>query len=157
MRLVSREVFESCEVEAFCKTSGSTGIHVFVPMGAKYTYDQVKDFAHIIADLVQKKLPKFTTLERNLKKRGNNKIYIDYLQNRSGQTIASVYSIRPKKLATVSMPLDWSEVKPGLTPQDFTIENAPGLIKERDALFKGVLGKGIDIVRCLTLLEKFKQ
>ncbi len=150
----TKEILDICKVDAYCKTSGSTGLHVFVPMGAKYTYDQVKDFAHIIADLVQKRLPKFTTLERNLKKRGNNKIYIDYLQNRSGQTIASIYSVRPKPGASVSMPLEWGEVKKGLSPADFHIHNACERVKMKGDIFRGVMGKGVDIAKCLTLLEE---
>lgn len=151
--LVTKEVLDTCKAAAYCKTSGSSGMHVFVPMGAKYTYDQVKTFAHIIAEHVHIRLPKTTTLERNLKKRGTNKIYIDYLQNRSGQTIASVYSLRPQAGATVSMPLTWDEVEKGVSPTDFNIHNSLERIKENGDLFKEVLGKGIDMMKCIRLLE----
>ncbi len=103
---------------------------------------------------VQEILPNFTTMERNLKKRGNKHIYLDYLQNRSGQTIASVYSLRPKKGATVSMPLLWKEVKKGLTPQQFTIFNALKRIEKMPNVFKGVLGPGVNISRCINKLNK---
>ena len=102
---------------------------------------------------VHEMLPEFTTMERNLKKRGNKNIYLDYLQNRSGQTISSVYSLRPKNGATVSMPLYWKEVKKGLTPQQFTIFNAAKIIAERADLFKPVLGAGINIAGCLKKLD----
>ena len=122
-------------------------------MGGSYDYDQVKDFAHILMKQVNEKLPKITTLERNLQKRDDKKIYLDYLQNRQGQTLASVYSLRPKEGASVSMPIEWSELKKGLMPTDFTIENALERIKEKGDLFKPVLGKGIDMMKALELLQ----
>lgn len=147
------EVLKSIKIEGYCKTSGSTGIHVYIPMGGKYDFDQVKDFAHILMQQVQERLPDITTLERNLKKRDDDKIYLDYLQNRTGQTLASAYSLRPKEGASVSMPLDWEELKPGLKPTDFNIHNALDRIKEKGDLFKPVLGKGIDMVKALELLQ----
>ncbi|PQA92355.1 DNA ligase D [Chryseobacterium shigense] len=147
------EVLHSVKVKGYCKTSGSTGIHIYIPMGGKYDFDQVKDFAHILMKQVNEKLPKLTTLERSLQKRDDKKIYMDYLQNRTGQTLASVYSIRPKEGASVSMPLEWDEVKPGLKPTDFTIHNSLERIKEKGDLFKPVLGKGIDMMKALELLQ----
>ena len=147
------EIFDKAGAKSFCKTSGATGLHIYVPMKKKYTYDEVKDFAHLICMLVQEMLPDFTTLERNLKKRGNKKIYLDYLQNRSGQTISSVYSLRPKNGATVSMPLHWKEVKKGLTPQQFTIFNAKEIIEKRADIFKAVFGAGVNIETCLKKLN----
>lgn len=147
------EVLKSIKIKGYCKTSGSTGIHIYIPMGGKYDFDQVKDFAHILMKQVNDKLPKITTLERSLQKRDNKKIYLDYLQNRTGQTLASAYSLRPKQGAAVSMPLDWDELKPGLKPTDFTITNALGRIKEKGDLFKPVLGKGIDMIKALELLQ----
>ena len=146
------EVLKSVKVKGYCKTSGSTGIHIYIPMGAQYDFDQVKDFAHILMKQVNDKLPKITTLERSLQKRDDKKIYLDYLQNRTGQTLASVYSIRPKEGASVSMPLEWEELKPGLRPTDFNIHNALERIKEKGDLFKPVLGKGIDMMKVLELL-----
>lgn len=147
------EVLNSVKIKGYCKTSGSTGIHVYIPMGGKYDFDQVKDFAHILMKQVNEKLPKITTLERNLQKRDDQKIYLDYLQNRTGQTLASAYSLRPKEGASVSMPLEWKEVKPGMKPTDFTIDNALERIKEKGDLFKPVLGKGIDMMNVLELLQ----
>ena len=147
------EVLNSIKIKGYCKTSGSTGIHVYIPMGGKYDFDQVKDFAYILMKQVNEKLPKITTLERSLQKRDDKKIYLDYLQNRTGQTLASVYSIRPKEGAPVSMPLEWEEVKPGIKPTDFNIHNALERIKEKGDLFKPVLGKGIDMMNALELLQ----
>ncbi|SHF28660.1 bifunctional non-homologous end joining protein LigD [Chryseobacterium arachidis] len=147
------EVLKSIKIEGYCKTSGSTGIHVYIPMGGKYDFDQVKDFAHILMKQVHEQLPKITTLERSLQKRDDKKIYLDYLQNRTGQTLASAYSLRPKQGASVSMPLEWNELKPGLKPTDFNIHNALDRIKEKGDLFKPVLGKGIDMMKGLKLLK----
>lgn len=147
------EVLKSIKIQGYCKTSGSTGIHIYIPMGGKYDFDQVKDFAHILMKQVNEKLPQITTLERSLQKRDDKKIYLDYLQNRTGQTLASAYSLRPKEGASVSMPLEWEELKPGLKPTDFNIHNALDRIKEKGDLFKPVLGKGIDMMKALELLQ----
>ncbi|MDC8105542.1 DNA ligase D [Chryseobacterium sp. B21-037] len=147
------EVLKSIKVKGYCKTSGSTGIHIYIPMGGNYEFDQVKDFAHIVMKQVNEKLPKITTLERSLQKRDDKKIYLDYLQNRTGQTLASAYSLRPKPGASVSMPIAWEELKPGLKPTDFNIHNALDRIKEKGDLFKPVLGKEIDMMKALDLLQ----
>jgi len=147
-----KEILDKAGAPSFCKTSGSSGLHVYVPTGKQYTYEQVKDFAYIICMMAHNKLPDFTTLERNLQKRGNKHIYMDYLQNRRGQTIASVYSLRPKPGATVSTPLLWEEVKKGLSPKQFTIHNVFERVKKNGDLFKDVLGKGIDLNKCLEKL-----
>lgn len=148
-----KELMDKIKIPSYCKTSGSSGIHIFVPMGKKYNYEQVKDFAHVMCMIVQNQIPEFTTLERSLSKRGKNKMYLDYLQNRKGQTIASVYSLRPKAGAPVSMPLFWKEVKPGLTPQQFNIHNALKRIEKNGDIFRGVFDHGINIEKCLKQLH----
>lgn len=148
----TKEVLDLAAVPGYCKTSGSTGIHIFVPMGARYNYDQVRDFGNIIAQLVQQRLPKTTTLERSLKKRGP-KIYLDYLQNRGGQTVASVYSVRPKLGATVSMPIEWGELTDDLSIQDFTILNALSRLSQKGDIFFPVLEKGIDLEKAVDKLH----
>jgi bifunctional non-homologous end joining protein LigD len=82
-------------------------------------------------------------------KNRNGKMYLDFLQNRPGATIAGPYSLRPKPGATVSMPLHWDEVKPGLTMRHFTINNSIARLKKEGDLFKGVLGKGIDLEKTI--------
>ncbi|WP_207493951.1 DNA ligase D [Aridibaculum aurantiacum] len=151
--LVVKEILDEAGAPSVCKTSGSSGLHIYVPMGKKYTYDQVKDFAYLVCMLANQQIPAFTTLERSLGKRRKDQIYMDYLQNRKGQTIASVYSLRPKPGATVSTPLLWEEVKQGLSPKDFTIFNIEQRVKEVGDLFKPVMGKGVDLVKCLQRLE----
>ena len=149
-----KEVLDLAGVGGYPKTSGSSGIHVYIPMNAKYSYDQVKNFGHLLMQMVQKKLPDLTTLERSLQKRDKNKIYLDYLQNRRGQTLASVYSLRPKNGAPVSMPLEWKEVKNGLKPTDFNIHNSLDRLKEKGDIFKPILGKGIDMLKAIKKLEE---
>jgi bifunctional non-homologous end joining protein LigD len=149
---VIHEILLKAKAECFCKTSGATGLHIYVPMGKKYTYDQVKDFAHLICMLAHDQLSDFTSLERNLQKRGG-KIYLDHLQNRRGQTIASPYSLRPYPGATVSTPLKWNEVKDGLSPSQFTIENILTRLKRKGDLFAGIFDKGIDLSKCLKILN----
>ena len=150
--LKTKEVLDKMNVPSYCKTSGSTGLHVYIPLGEKYTYEESKEFARIIVTLVHEQLPEFTTLERKLADR-KGKMYLDFLQNRPQATIASVYSVRPKPGATVSMPLDWNEVKPGLKMSDFTIYNALERIREKGDLFKPVLGKGINMEKAMEALE----
>src|SRR5690606_27638611 len=106
------------EIEGRCKTSGSRGIHVYVPTGAKYTYEEVRDFMKLLSHYVQDKVPKLCTMERPLKAR-RGRIYLDYLQNKSAQTMAAAYSARPRKGATVSAPIEWGELKKGLRISDF--------------------------------------
>ncbi len=151
--LMVKNILDKAGADCYCKTSGASGIHVYVPTGKKYTFEQVKDFAYIVCVMVNNELKNFTTLERNLQKRGDKHIYLDYLQNRRGQTIASVYSLRPKPGGTVSTPLLWNEVKQGLSPKEFTIYNTLDRVKKVGDIFKGVLGKGIDIKKCLQKLE----
>jgi bifunctional non-homologous end joining protein LigD len=142
--LTVKEVMDGFETECYCKTSGATGLHVYIPLGAKYDYDSVKLFAQLIAREVQSRLPDITTLERSLKKR-NHKIYVDYLQNRTGQTLAAPYSVRPKPGATVSTPLEWNEVNDKLLPSQFTIKNVLKRFEKKGDLWKPVLGKGANI------------
>src|SRR6201996_4211844 len=145
---ITKEILDAIDVPSYPKTSGSTGMHIYIPLEAKYTYQQSQLFANIIVKLVHKQIPDYTSLERSIAAR-NGKMYLDFLQNRPGATIAGPYSLRPKTGATVSMPLSWDEVKPGLTMKDFTIHNSADRLKETGDLFKGALGKGIDLEKVI--------
>jgi bifunctional non-homologous end joining protein LigD len=146
-----KEVLDMAGAKAFCKTSGSTGLHIYVPMGAKYTYEQVNAFAQIIATRAQELVPDFTSLERSIKKRGPN-IYMDYMQNNIAQTVAAPYSLRPKPHATASAPLDWKEVRKGLDMQRFNIKTMIKRLAAKGDLFRPVLGRGINMEACLKRL-----
>ena len=148
-----KKLLDKAGADAYCKTSGATGLHIFVPMGKKYLYEHVKGFAEFLCTMVNEMLPQFTSMDRNLAKRGTSKIYLDYLQNRRGQTIAAAYSVRPFRGATVSTPLQWKEVKRGLNPADFNIKNTLKRVQKLGDLFVNILGKGIDMQGCLKKLS----
>jgi len=143
-----KKILDAIQLPGFVKTSGSTGIHIYIPLGAKYSYDQSQMFGKLIVSIVHDRLPEFTSMERQIKNRGG-KMYLDFLQNRPGATIACPYSLRPKIGATVSMPLHWEELKKGLSMKDFNISNAIARIRSEGDIFKGALQKGIDMARAL--------
>ncbi|HEY6159950.1 MAG TPA: DNA ligase D [Bacteroidia bacterium] len=150
---VTHEILDDFKIPSYPKTSGSTGIHIYIPLGAKYTYEQSKEFARVIARMVNEALPAFTSIERAVKDR-NGKLYVDFLQNRPQATVSAPYSVRPKPGAPVSMPLHWDEVKKGLKMTDFNIHNALERIKSEGDLFKPVLGKGTDLERFVKQVSK---
>jgi len=149
---VTRQVLDGAGIESYCKTSGSTGIHVYFPLGAKYTYEESKEFARVVVQRVNSEIPTFTSLERTVSAR-KGKMYLDFLQNRPQATIAAPYAVRPKPGATVSAPLRWEEVKKGLSMQDFTIRTMGDRLKEMGDLFKPVLAKAVDLPKALKKLE----
>jgi bifunctional non-homologous end joining protein LigD len=145
-------LLEKWKIPSICKTSGATGMHIYIPMEAHYTYEEVKQFGKLIAHIVHDAQPDLTSLERSPSKR-QERVYLDYLQNNFGQSIVAPYSIRPLPGAPVSTPLKWSEVKAGLNPIDFTIKTAPNRFAKVGDLFKPVLGKGINLQ---SILKKIK-
>ena len=149
---ITKEVLDELNVVSFPKTSGSSGIHIYIPLGARYTYEQSKEFARVIARLVHRRTSRITSIERMVRNR-NGKLYIDFLQNRPQATVSAPYSVRPKPGAPVSMPLHWSEVKKGLTITDFNIHNAIDRIRSEGDLFIPVLGKGINMERVIRNFE----
>jgi len=149
-----KQVLDAIGVDAYCKTSGATGMHIYIPLGAKYTYEQSKEFGRVLVTIVQSQLPKFTSIERIVQNR-QGKMYLDFLQNRPQATLAAPYSLRPKPGATVSMPLYWEEVKKGLKIKNFTIFNAVDRINETGDIFKGVIGKGINLKKVLKNINSF--
>lgn len=150
--LVAKNILDQAGIPVYCKTSGATGMHLYVPLAARYEFARVKELAHVLATRVHEQLPELTSLERNPKER-RTQIYLDFLQNAIGQTIAAPYSVRPKPGATVSAPLKWAEVKKGLHPSQFTLKNMPDRIKQEGDLFKSVLGPGIDLPNALQALK----
>jgi bifunctional non-homologous end joining protein LigD len=148
-----RRVLESVGADCYCKTSGATGIHIGVPTGARYDFDQVREFAERVCQVVAQKFPASTSLERNPARR-RGKIYLDFLQNRRGQTLAAPFCVRPRPGAPVSMPLEWKELKPGLKPEHFNLKNAPVRILKKKDPWKGVLGAPIALKKCSDLLRK---
>ena len=150
--LVIKEILDKAGCTCYCKTSGATGLHIYIPLQGAYTYDQARPFSELIANLTNEQLPDFTTVERPLNQR-KGRIYIDFLQNRRGQTLSSVYSIRPVPGASVSTPLTWKEVKHGLTPLDFTIKTIHKRLDKVGDLFANVLTDKNDLRKCIDRLE----
>jgi bifunctional non-homologous end joining protein LigD len=132
--LVCKEVFEEVGLSAFPKTSGSSGIHVYLPLKPKHDYRNIAAVAEALASEVAQRAPKIATTQRSLAKRQKQQVYVDAMQNARGKTIAAAFSARAKPGATVSMPLTWKQIENGVKISDFTIKNVPGLIKKnRDA------------------------
>lgn len=150
---VLHEILEENNIPSYCKTSGATGLHIYIPLGAKYTYEQTKQFAEILVTLGHERLPKTTSLLRKPAQR-QKKVYLDFLQNNFGQTLAAPYCVRPRQGAPVSTPLEWKEVKLGLDPLNFTMKNTLARLKKKGDLFKPVLGKGIDLLKILRKISK---
>jgi bifunctional non-homologous end joining protein LigD len=152
---VTHQLLESMGVDSYCKTSGSTGIHIYIPLGARYTYEESKEFARAIVTSVHEEIPKYTSIERATVKR-KGKIYLDFLQNRPQATLAAPYSLRPKPGAPVSMPLHWEELKKGLKMEHFNIRNAMARILKLGDIFKPVLGKAVNIKQAFAGLMREK-
>jgi bifunctional non-homologous end joining protein LigD len=127
-----------------------------VPLAARYDYDQARQFAEIVAQMVHATLPETTSVVRNPAHR-QQRLYLDYLQNRRGQTLAAPYSVRPAPGATVSAPLKWSEVKPGLDPTRFTMRTMKKRLDRVGDLWQPVLREGIDLRACLERLASRKE
>ena len=137
-------ILEGAGIPSYCKTSGKRGLHVAVPMGARYSNDTVRQLSESIAALVHGELPKITSLERSPSRR-RKKVYIDYLQNGFGKTLAAPYSLRPIAWGGVSTPLRWDEVTPDLDPRDFTCRNIGARLREAGDLWKPVWTESVDL------------
>lgn len=150
---VIKKICDKLSVSCYPKTSGATGVHIYIPLGAKYSYEQCRTFAQILANLAHQTAPDFTSVERSPSKR-QKKVYIDYLQNAKGQTLAAPFCVRPKEKAPVSTPLLWEEIKKGeIKPTDFTFKNIFYRLEKIGDIFQPVLGKGIDIEKALKMIE----
>ncbi|MGZ5287414.1 MAG: DNA ligase D, partial [Flavisolibacter sp.] len=150
---ITKKVLDSIGVPSYPKTSGSTGIHIYIPFGAKYSYEHSKEFGRSLMKIVHAEIPGFTSIERKTADR-KGCIYLDFLQNRPQATVAAPYSLRPKPGAPVSMPLLWEEVKKGLKMTDFHIHNAMDRLKETGDIFKPVLGKGIELEKAIKKMKE---
>jgi bifunctional non-homologous end joining protein LigD len=151
--LVIHDILEEINIKNYCKTSGKRGLHIFIPLGAQINFEQSQEFAKIVAFITQKYLPDIISLEHSPAKR-QQRIYVDFLRNSRHQTVSSVYSLRPAPGAPASAPLFWDELKPGLNPRDFNIENMYQRIHNSGDLFTHVLDKNIDLKTSFEKLQK---
>jgi bifunctional non-homologous end joining protein LigD len=137
----AKKIFDKLKITTFCKTSGKTGIHIYIPCKG-FTFPEARTIAQKICGDIHKAVPEITTTEITVDKRGD-KLYLDPNQNDEADTVAAPYSVRPHHHPTVSTPLDWKEVTIKLNPSDFTLHTLPARIKQKGELFKNVLDKKI--------------
>ena len=133
-----RDELAKLKVPGFPKTSGSSGLHVYIPLPPHTSYESGMLFCQIVATLVASRHPKQATVERGVRSRAKGTIYIDYLQNIEGKTLATAYSARASAFAGVSTPLTWKEVDAGIDPRDFTIRTALARFRETGDLWEGL-------------------
>lgn len=147
----AHDLLESIQVPNYIKTSGSEGLHIYIYLGAQYDYDVSRTFIQMLAELINEQFDELTSLERSPTKR-KGQIYLDYMQNKKGQTIVAPYSVRPKPGATVSTPLNWDEVNADLTIAQFTMQT----VMERVGKLADPWQKIFDVkVNLKKALEKF--
>ena len=137
--LLVRDALAAMEITSYAKTTGSRGIHVYVPIVRGPDQKQVWSFAKKFSKELEQKQPKIVTAEYRVAKRPRGRVLVDYNQNAWNRTLASVYSVRPKPLATVSTPVTWKEVERGVRIEDFTVMNVPQRLKRLGDLWEPLL------------------
>jgi len=137
--LVVRDALEALEMSPLVKTTGSSGVHVYVPIERGPLQKRVWTFAKALAQALAAKQPKLLTSEYRIADRPKGRVLVDYNQNAWGRTLASIYSARPKKGASVSTPVTWREIERGIAIEDFTIRNVPARVKKLGDLWKPLL------------------
>jgi len=150
----AKELCDAIELPSFIKTSGSTGLHVLLPLSRQCTYEQARTLGGLLARVVAAELPEIATITRQVGKRGA-RVYVDYVQNGHGRLLVAPFSVRPLPGAPVSMPLKWSEVTPKLDIGRFAIETAPARMKKlEDDPMREVLELKPDLVAALARLQE---
>ena len=147
------KILRGLGLEAYLKTSGSTGLHVCIPLKPGYTYEQSRMFCEAVARLVVRDHGDIATVERVMSRRGG-RIYVDFLQNRREQTIVPPYVVRPVEAASVSMPLAWDELEGELRIEDFTIANAPARVEKTGDLFRTAFSQKQDLGPAIEALSR---
>ncbi len=129
--LTAKKVCDDVGLAAFPKTSGSSGVHIYIPLKPTNEYEKVAEFSRLLATEVAGRAPKIATVERSISKRGKTQVYVDWMQNARGKSLASVFTARAKPGATISMPLTWKQIEQGAKISDFTVRNVPALLKKK--------------------------
>ncbi len=146
------DILRASGLRPYLKTSGSKGLHIYLPLAPCYSYGQSRMFCEVVARLVCSRHPKIATVER-AKSQRVGKVYLDFLQNRRGQTVVAPYVVRPVPGASVSAPLDWEELGPRLDPKRYNLRTMLDRLEQQGDLFAGVLtdrqelGAAIDRLR----------
>ncbi len=151
--LTLRRLLDELDVTVHVKTSGATGLHLLVPLGARYSWEETRTFARLLATLGVEAEPAISTITRQIRAR-EGKVYIDWLQNVQGQTIVAPFSVRPLPGAPVSCPLRWDEVTAHLDPRAFTIRTVPERVATVKDPMAPVLRESADIAAALGRLER---
>src|SRR5579864_6941575 len=138
-RLAVRDALAEIDITSYAKTTGSRGIHVYVPIVRGPTQKEVWSFAKALSVELARRSPKLITAEYRVAKRPRNHVLVDYNQNAWNRTLASVYSVRPKPEATVSTPITWQEVERGVEMNDFTVKTVPPRLAKIGDLWKPLL------------------
>lgn len=133
------QLLDQLKVKHIPKTSGATGLHIYVPLEPIYTYDQVQEFVELVGWIVVQVVPEKATIYDRMVKHRNGKVYVDYLQNMKGKTITGVYSVRPHPRAPISTPLYWDEVTSSLRPDQFNLKTIEKRIATVGDLFQEVI------------------
>jgi bifunctional non-homologous end joining protein LigD len=136
---VVHDALDALEMPSLVKTTGSKGLHIYVPIVRGPVQKQVWTFSKELARVLAARHPDLITAEYRVAKRPRGRVLVDYNQNRWGSTLASIYSVRPRAEATVSTPVTWKEIDRGLSIEDFTVKNVPARIGRRGDLWKGLL------------------
>jgi bifunctional non-homologous end joining protein LigD len=144
-----RGILEELDLPSYPKTSGASGLHILIPLGRRYTHDECRTFARVLAVLGNHAKPEISTLARPLHARAG-KVYIDWGQNGHGITIVAPYSLRPVPGASASCPLRWDEVNGKLDPKNFNLKSLPKRFETMDDPLAPVLGKGIDMEKTMS-------
>lgn len=147
------DVIKQFKLPSHVKTSGASGIHIYIPLSGEPSFDDARVLAQHICQIVAHRLPKLTTLERNPQKR-RRRIYLDCLQNRKGQTLAAPYCLRPTVEASVATPLNWKDLEKPVVPQDFTIKNTLARLKKKGDLWSEMMKDAVDIKVALAAFSK---
>ena len=136
---VVHDALDALKMPSVVKTTGSKGLHVYVPIVRGPEQGEVRTFAHVLAQELARRHPALITAEYRVAKRPRGRVLVDYNQNRWGSTLASVYSVRPRPEATVSTPVTWQEIDQGVRIEDFTIANVPARVAKTGDLWKPLL------------------
>ncbi|HEU4822146.1 MAG TPA: non-homologous end-joining DNA ligase [Nitrososphaeraceae archaeon] len=142
-----KDLLDGLHIDSYVKTSGKTGLHVFVPVAPIYTYDQTRTFAEIIGKMLRRRNPDKITMEWTSSNR-KGKVFFDYNQNARGKTLASIFSVRPTISATISMPVKWRQLS-GIQPADFTLVNVPDILSTNGDAWSNIYQKKQDLLEIM--------
>jgi bifunctional non-homologous end joining protein LigD len=152
----AKAFLDEMDLPAFCKTSGATGMHIYIPLAPRFTSEQATELAHLICLVVNRRHPDLTSLERSPARR-RGRVYLDYLQNRQGATMAAPYAVRPQPGAPVSTPLEWREVAAGLDPGEFNIRTVPERLARKGDPWRDLFTKRLDLKAALRKFERWPR